>query len=152
MIWRCLIALLALTGAAQAQTADTVLDAARAECQSFDGGTLFVPDTPLTDIDLNGDGVAEQILDFSTLQCSTLAAFASGTGGSILHVFAGDRHLERMALGWQMTDVQGGQVLLFSLHGSECGTFGVEPCVEAVTLGSEGFLTLRGATQQGADQ
>jgi hypothetical protein len=140
-------ALMVATQAAWSETPEDVLAKARADCAEFDSGEMSVDGDPFAKVDLTGDGVDDTIVDTASFQCSTLASFGAGTGGSMVHVFAGDQVLERLALSWQIVEAAGSKVLLFYLHGSECGSFGAEPCFEAVVWGGSSFLTVRGVQQ-----
>jgi hypothetical protein len=146
-IFPLILGLVMLPIAAAADDGAGIVAAAKADCANFEGGVFTAPDDPFVEVELAPGVAPAQVLDTSTFRCSTMASFASGTGGSVIYVFAGDKRLERMALGWQMVDWSGQKVLLFALHGSECGAVGAEPCFEAVALGSDGFLTLRGVPQ-----
>ncbi|NVK42508.1 MAG: hypothetical protein HWE39_14805 [Oceanospirillaceae bacterium] len=125
------------------ETANRLIDQARQQCSTLNGGELgFQPGT-IRLIDLNGDGVDDEIIDESTYTCTSSQTLFCGTGGCGLKVIVGDRILERLAKQWQTLDWDGDRILLLQLHGAECGGSGLERCYEAISWGDGDFRTVR---------
>ncbi|WP_309667159.1 hypothetical protein [Tabrizicola sp.] len=137
-----LVLLLLVPVGAGAQSVDQILASAAADCAAYDNG-VFEMLSPVTEVDLTGDGITETVLDEGTFGCSTSATLYGGTGGSMIHVISGDRDRSWLARSWTVIDWDGTQVLLFYLHGSECFGAGVQPCVEALVWGGEDFVSVR---------
>jgi hypothetical protein len=114
----------------------TRLEAARAECEGFEGGTLHVGDTTLSRPDLNGDGVPDWVLDETGLSCSSAVSLFCGTGGCMVSFLVGDIVTERLSKGWQVVAFGQMQVLLIRVHGSLCDGINPTPCVEAMVWDS----------------
>lgn len=130
--------------AAAAVSADDILAEAKADCASFGNGTLTVPPEAVTQVELTGEGAPETVIDWGKLRCSTAAGLWGGSGGSSLSVLAGGQRWDFLTNDWQVVQM-GGPVLLLWLHGSECNGAGAQRCIEALTWGGEGFLSVRPA-------
>jgi hypothetical protein len=138
-----LLAGLALPCAAQAGvTAEDILVEAKADCASFDNGTVTMTADAVTPVDLTGDGQPESIVDWSKFTCSTMASAWGGTGGSMVSVLIGETRSDYMALGWKVVDF-GGPVLLLQVHGAECGGTGSDPCVDAEVWNGQTMMSVR---------
>lgn len=138
-----LLATLALPAAAGAAvTPDDILAEAKADCASFDNGTVTMAADAVTPVDLTGDGQPENIVDWSKFACSTMASAWGGTGGSMISVLVGDTRSDYMALGWKVVDFDG-PVLLLQVHGAECGGTGSDPCVDAEVWNGQVMMSVR---------
>lgn len=138
-----LMAALAAPFAAHAGvTADDIMTEAKADCTSFDNGTVTAAPDAVTQVDLTGDGTPETVVDWGKLSCSTMASAWGGTGGSMISVLIGDTRSDYMALGWKVVDF-GGPVLLLQVHGAECGGTGSDPCVDAEVWNGQAMLSVR---------
>ena len=146
-----LLALAAPCAAQAAVTADDILTEAKADCASFDNGTVTVPPDAITQIDLTGDATPETVVDWGKLQCSTMASAWGGTGGSMISVLIGDTRADYMALGWKVVDF-GGPVLLLQVHGAECGGTGSDPCVDAEVWNGQAMMSVRAVGGEEDDQ
>lgn len=111
-------------------TVDDILAEAKADCASFENGTVTTPPTSVSQVDLTGDATPETIVDWSGFACSTMASPWGGTGGNLISVLIGGQRSDFMALGWKVVDFNG-PVLLLAVHGAECGGTGSDPCVDA---------------------
>lgn len=138
-----LLAVLAAPVAAQAGvTAEDVLAEAKADCASFDNGTVTAAPDAVTPVELTGDATPETIVDWAKFSCSTMASAWGGTGGSLISVLIGDTRSDYMALGWKVVDF-GGPVLLLQVHGAECGGTGSDPCVDAEVWNGQVMMSVR---------
>lgn len=142
IIWAAM-ALLAATPAAGAESADAAIEAARAACAGWENGELAVEDGAITEIDLTGDGQPETVLDESRLACSSALSLFCGTGGCMVHVFGAPQPYSRLAKGWRVIEWSGDRILLFALHGAECGGTNLRHCYEAVSWSDDGFQSVR---------
>jgi hypothetical protein len=81
-----------LLGAATAVAGpvDDVLEEARKNCESFEGG-IFEARDAVQPVDLSGDGVPETVVDESRFSCSSAASMYCGTGGCMVRAIVGDR-------------------------------------------------------------
>jgi hypothetical protein len=123
-----------------AATVDDIIAEARDFCASFDSGVLTVGSATVLPVDLTGDGSADDTaIDWSGMDCSTMASAWGGTGGTTLTFLVNGKRFDELALGWSIVDF-GGPVLLLSQHGANCGLTGVDRCVEALVW-SAGTLT-----------
>jgi hypothetical protein len=138
-----LACLICLTTPALADTPEMVFAEAAKECAAQDNGVFAPGDAAVSEFDLTGDGVPEQIVNAAGFQCSTLAALYGGTGGNRISVLAGGKRFDWMVLGYQVVKTEWGPpVLLMAVHGSRCHSTGDQPCYEAVVWGADGFLSV----------
>ncbi len=111
---------------------------------SAEGGTLRLPEgDPATAVDMTGDGTADDwIINEAGAFCGPDLGYLGGSGGSYIHAVIGNRVESWLAGGWMIHDlgftIEGEELpavrmLLLGLHGSNCNSFGVSPCVLAVT-------------------
>jgi hypothetical protein len=122
-------------------TAAELVERAKTECASLEGGQFNATDKAITLQDFTGDGRPEEFVDASQFSCSTSASMWGGSGGTLLWVLVdGDKH-EFLAHRWRVVDVDGQKVLLLSVHSSECSDT-VGPCYRALVW-SDGFRTTR---------
>lgn len=126
-----------------AVTPEDILAEAAADCASFDKGVLTVGPQAVQPVDLTGDATPETVVDWSGLDCSTMASPWGGTGGNLLTVLIGGQRNDFMALGWSVIKLNG-PVLVLALHGTECNATGSQPCAEALVWGGESLLSVRG--------
>jgi len=101
--------------------------------------------------DLNGDGVAETLVDTALFSCSSSASLFAANGGSMLHVLVGGRHYTWQTLRWELIDWQGDSVLLLALHGSHCNGYGYERCIEAIVFNDDRATSVGGPTRDSAE-
>lgn len=131
--------------------------APEAESCAESEGRFEAPDWAFSrHVDFNADGVVDVIFDGSEMTCAPMASFFSGTGGSPRIVFISTKDAEKP---WERHDffghahavvsAPGGSVpvLMISLHGSFCDTYGAAPCVGAWVWsveyeGKENFLSI----------
>jgi hypothetical protein len=129
---------------AHAATVDEVLAEAGAFCASFENGVLTVGPDTVQQVELTGDGAPETVIDWSGLDCSTMASAWGGTGGSSLTVLVDGQRFDHMALGWEVVDF-GGPVLLLSVHGVNCDATGSDRCVQALVWSAGKLAAAKGA-------
>lgn len=137
------VLILAPATANASEIASRLIDEARQNCASLDNGELGYQPGTIRLIDLNGDGVDDEIIDESTYTCTSSHTLFCGTGGCGLKVIVGNRILERLVKQWQTLEWDGDRLLLLQLHGVECGGSGLEHCYEAVSWGDGDFRSVR---------
>ena len=88
--------------------------------------------------EINGDGRADYVLDYSKFQCGDNPIYFCGTAGCLMQIFASlpngryVKVLDRNVRSVRFTRIKGRAAMLLGLHGSECGEVSEAPC--AVTL------------------
>lgn len=125
-------------------TLDAYKKAASADCQSMDGGEFSMQNAIIYAVDLNGDGITDPIIDTHDLHCSASATLYGGaSGGWGYDVFISDngsyRHYEFLAENMSMISDAHTTVLLFTLHGPNCGIS--SPCYKAYFWADGEFRT-----------
>ncbi len=108
-----------------------------ADCNHFEYGTMTLEEGALQQVDLNGDGVMDHVLNEFHLRCSTAASLYCGTGGCGISFLIDDVLDTRLAKGWKTTDFAPLTVVLLQKHGSDCGGTNLNPCVEALVWDAE---------------
>ena len=121
----------ALASPAAADTADSVIGEARAECARLNNGTLTVADTAVARVDVDGDGAEDTIVNAAGFECSSSASYFCGSGGCKVTVLVGGARADVLARDWQLVEVWDQPVLLIAVHGAECGT-AAKRCVKAL--------------------
>lgn len=101
------------------------------------GGTLSLPDDPVSYVDLTGDGVDDRIVSEAGAFCGPDLGYLGGSAGNRLHAIIGD-HVQSLEAGnWVVTDlaftIEGEtlphqRILLLAVHGTACDSFGAAPC------------------------
>ena len=64
--------------------ATEIVQKAKSECASFEGGKFNATEQTITLHDFTGDGRPEEIVDASHFSCSTSLSMWGGTGGTLL--------------------------------------------------------------------
>jgi hypothetical protein len=123
-------------------TPETILAEAAAACTEQDGGT-FGSEGAVREVDLNGDGTLDTVVDEALFTCTTAASLYGGSGGSMVHFLVGEVEETRLAQGWDTADWSGLPLVLVALHGTECGGVGSDPCVEAMVWRDGRFHSVR---------
>lgn len=102
--------------------ASTVLEKARTECSSFDGGVLETdPDNTITLVDLTGDGKPEEIVDGNKFSCPTALTLFCGTGGCAVTLIVNEKPFEFLSKGWRVEkDTDGKPLFKSAVHWSQC--------------------------------
>lgn len=129
---RLAVLLMVLAVPAGAQTVESVLAQAKADCASIDNGTFTAPPEAVVPIDLTDDGVPAMVVDSGLFQCTTSASYWGGTGGNWLAVIIAGQQFDLIAQAWQVLPSQGMPVLLLWHNGGECGGSGADVCAEAL--------------------
>lgn len=131
--------------------ARAIYDAFKGQCRAGDG--RFVPDKSYfaSEVELNGDGRPDWIIEIAALDChmTDLVRFGDnapesgnascGTAGCSVSVLISNRQGFQTAelgnvRGWSVVDVGNGRKgLELSVHGTACGGFGAEVCLSTVT-------------------
>ena len=112
-----------------------IIEKAKSDCHSIDGGVLTVLEDAVTKVDISGDGKLDEVLSHAQLECST-KPYLIATGGSLWSFVIGD-HVENFeAKAWALQprpfEYFPIPVLLLFVHGTYCDYTGVDPCVLAV--------------------
>ncbi|MEE4119709.1 MAG: hypothetical protein V2I65_11890 [Paracoccaceae bacterium] len=136
-----ILAALAVGAPLAAEPLDDILARAEAACAGFENG-VFDAGTPVTEVDLDGDGTPDRIVDESAFACSSAASMYCGTGGCMLHTIVGDEVRSFQAEGWRLDEWSGHTILLIARDGSWCGGAGAQLCFEAVTWSGGEMLTV----------
>ncbi|WP_299749552.1 hypothetical protein [uncultured Tateyamaria sp.] len=132
-LYHCLavIACALSPGAANAETVSDVLEGVRTDCASIENGQLTVQDGAVRQVDLTGDGVPDDIVELRLLSCSTAASLFCGTGGCGIAVIVDQRRFDFLVKAWEIVPFGQDIVLLFNVHGAECGGSNLRRCYEA---------------------
>ena len=132
------------TAAPSAQAADLaagVIAEARKACEGFENGKFDAGDA-VRQVDLDGDGAMDTVVDESKFSCSSAASMYCGTGGCMLHTIVGDKKNSFQAEGWRMTDWDGRPILLLARDGGWCGGAGSQLCFQAIYWSMGDMLTM----------
>lgn len=130
-----------VSGAEPLPTATQLVQKAKSECNSVEGGKFNAAEQAITLHDFTGDGRPEEVVDASRFSCSTAVSMWSGSGGTFLWLIVDGKVYEYLAHRWRVVDIDGQKVLLLAVHTSECGdTTG--PCYRALVW-SDGFRSPR---------
>jgi hypothetical protein len=141
---RAVLAILTLILSTQTLSADKVGDIiteARSFCESFDDGRFSEGDAA-TEIDLDGDGTLDRVVDESKFSCTSMASAFCGSGGCALHAVIGDRSWRFQAEGWRMMEWDDRPILMIARDGVWCGGAGAQLCFEAVVWSDGEMLTV----------
>jgi hypothetical protein len=111
--------------------------AARQACAQIDNGQFALAWGAVTRVDLDGDLVADWVLDDSGYACSTAASFYCSTAGCLSHFLIGDTVTSFRNQGWTMVTFGRTPVLLTRVHGTECDGNSPTPCFAARVWDSE---------------
>lgn len=112
---------------------------ASAQCEAS-GGTLRLPEAPVTWVDLTGDGVEDRIVSEAGAFCAPDLGYLGGSAGNRLHAIIGDTVQSLVSGEWSVADITFGdagdlsppqRVLLLGVHGTACESFGAAPCFVA---------------------
>ena len=121
--------------------ATEIVQKAKSECSSFEGGKFNATEQTITLHDFTGDGRPEEVVDASHFSCSTSASMWGGSGVTLLWVLVDGKAYEFLAHRWRVVDMDGQEVLLLAVHSSECSDM-IGPCYRALVW-SDGFRTIR---------
>lgn len=145
-LWAAAVAVLVLWTApavAASGAASAVVEQARADCRNFENGRLEVGDPAISQIDLSGDGKADEIVDFRHFSCSSSASLFCGTGGCPVTALVDGMPTEFLAKGWRVITWDSLPVLLLAIHGSECGGTNLRRCFRAVVWSEGAFRSIQ---------
>ena len=138
---QCAVMLVALSSAAYAGPVDDILAQAKADCASFESGE-FAANDAVIDVDLDGLGESDKVVDSGKFSCSSAVSLYCGTGGCVIHAVIGDKSWSFQAEDWRMTDWDGRPILLIARDGGWCGGAGAQICYEAVVWSHGDMLTV----------
>ena len=121
--------------------ATEIVQKAKNQCSSFEGGKFNATERAITLHDVTGNGRPEEVVDASQFSCSTSASMWGGSGGMFLWVIVDGKAYEFLAHKWRVVDVDRNKILLLAVHSSECSDT-IGPCYRALVWG-DGFRTIR---------
>ena len=121
--------------------ATEIVQKAKKQCSSLEGGSFSATERTITLHDLTGDGRPEEIVDASQFSCSTSISMWGGSGGTFLWVIVDGKAYELLAHRWHVVDAGKNKILLLAVHSSECSDT-IGPCYRALVW-SDGFRTIR---------
>ena len=132
--------LAALSASPQAQS---LMDLAAADCQSFANGDFDSSDA-VTEITLRSQfgSVDAEIVDESKYRCSSAVSLYCGSGGCMLNLVVGSEVRAWQATGWRLVEWGPDTILLIGRDGGWCGGAGAEVCYEALVWSNGQILTL----------
>lgn len=130
-----------LAGPVVADPVDAILERAEADCAAFENGEFDAVDA-VVEVDLDGEGEPDRIVDTSKFRCSSARSLYCGSGGCDIHAVIGDKSWDYQAEGWRMIDWNGRPILLIMRDGGWCGGAGAQVCYEAVVWSHGQMLTV----------
>lgn len=144
-------ALCAAAWASPAKAAETqdILAFERAKLRSTCQRIAFEPGF-LRRVDLDGDGVADAIVDYGKLQCDGSSMMFCGSGGCTYRFYAGlpggrfSEAGEVLARNVEQRSRNGRSQIIVTSGGSACGRANVANCVQAGTLTGGRLVLQRG--------
>ena len=122
-----------------ADAVQDVLEHGREHCRSISNGEFYAAEGAVTQIDITGDGVSNQIVDASQFACSTAVTPYCGTGGCPLTIIVNDRPFEFQAQRWKVVHWDEQPVLLLQVHSAACESNNWQPCIKAMTWSEGSF-------------
>ena len=124
-----------------ADLAGNIIDEARQTCEGFENGKFDAGDA-VQQVDLDGDGNPDTLIDESKFSCSSGASMYCGSGGCMLHTIVGDKKNTFQVEGWRMIDWDGRPILLLARDGGWCGGVGSQLCFQAIYWSMGDMLTM----------
>ena len=122
-----------------ADTAEDLLEQARQHCRSIKNGEFHAQNDAVTQLDVTGDGVPDQVIDASQFACSTAVTPYCGTGGCPLTVIVNGKPFQFQALRWKVINWDAQPVLLLHVHSAACESNNWQPCIKAMTWSEGSF-------------
>jgi hypothetical protein len=136
-----LLSCLGIAPALAADPVDAILDQVRADCEGFEDGVFDAADA-VVEVDLDGEGGPDRIVDTSKFKCSSALSLYCGSGGCDIHAVIGEESWSYQAEDWRITDWDGRPILLIMRDGGWCGGAGAQVCYEAVVWNHGDMLTV----------
>ena len=133
------------TSAAQpnGRNTDEIVDKGRDTCERVDGGSFTLLDGAVSEIDLDGDGAPDRVVEEAKFSCTSAASLYCGTGGCAVHFIVGDQVSTYFARGWRLVEWGRDRLILLDIHGTACGGTNLRRCYEAVVWSEGGFKGVR---------
>lgn len=125
---------------------DAILAEAAKACAEQDNG-VFASEGAVRQIDMTGDGTEDTIVDEALFTCTTAASLYSGSGGSMIHIFANGTESSFLVQGYETVRWADVLIVLLAVDGTACNTIAANPCFEALTWVEDGFLSVRPAEE-----
>lgn len=134
-------ALFVLSGFAQADPVAEILERAEADCSGFENGEFDAQDA-VSEVDLDGDGTLDRVVDEGRFACSSAASLYCGSGGCMLHTIVGEAVASFQATGWRVVTWDEMPILLIGRDGGWCGGAGAQVCFEAINWSMGQMMTV----------
>jgi hypothetical protein len=113
-----------------------VLSEARKACTDEDGKRVTFARQGVRQVDLNGDGRPDFIIDLNHAKCDDRDTAFCGTGGCDFMILVAKpdggfaRVFSQRVLAYRIEGSSGPRTIRVDLHGSRCGKVGADPCVK----------------------
>ena len=113
----------------------------RVSCSEYEQGKLQVPVTAIQKVDLTGNNEQDTVFHLGRVRCDGSSSYFSGSGGSFVYLIVGDKVTEFLARGFAVSYAlgEGYPIVILSVHGSACDSYGATNCVLATVWGDGKF-------------
>lgn len=123
-----MISLLTASAADRPRVVREVLASAASQCRGA-GGVPIKFESAGTEIDLNGDGAADWVLDFSKIRCEGASSYFCGLAGCQIYIIMaqGADHIHAWGdavYAWRPIKIGGKPGIQFDMHDSACKSAG----------------------------
>ena len=118
-----------------------IINEQRASCSKYEQGKLQVPVTAIQKVDLTGNNEQDTVFHLGRVRCDGSSSYFSGSGGSSVYLIVGDKVTEFLARGFAISYAlgEGYPIVILSVHGSACDSYGATNCVLATVWGDGKF-------------
>lgn len=123
-----MLSLLAASAADKPQVLRDIMASAASQCRGA-GGVPIKFEAAGAEIDLNGDGAADWVLDFSDIRCEGASSYFCGLAGCQIYIIMaqGADHISAWGdavYAWRQIKIGGSPGLQFDMHESACKSAG----------------------------
>ena len=118
-----------------------IIDKQRTSCFKYEEGDLQVPVSAIQKVDLTGNNEQDTVFHLGRVRCGESSSYFSGSGGSSVYLIVGDKVTEFLARGFAISYAlgEGYPIVILSVHGSACDSYGATNCVLATVWGDGKF-------------
>jgi hypothetical protein len=118
-----------------------IINEQRVSCSKYEQGKLQVPVTAIQKVDLTGNNEQDTVFHLGRVRCDGSSSYFSGSGGSSVYLIVGDKVTEFLARGFAISYAlgEGYPIVILSVHGSACDSYGATNCVLATVWGDGKF-------------
>jgi len=121
----------------------TIIESVKQDCESTFQGSLNIKEGALSEVDVTGDKIPDEIVDWRHLQCSTaLTTYCGSAGCPVTIIVDNEVKFRRHVQDWTIVEWHS-PILLFAVHGIECGDSNLGRCIRAVVWNDGEFKTIR---------